>query len=419
MLSNIKGIRAREEDLKRKWSGVADRIPVNDSQYSFDNAEREQAFIRAQFPTEQEMRRYTEYREEWYRRAKESDPGDAPLAVTCELTSMCDLGCAMCYTATGEFQDTVVGDQRMMPWEVLTAVIDECADMGVPSMLFSWRGESTLYRVRGGGRTYRFADALGYARSRGILEITSLTHGQTIDEDMAEAIVDAEPSWISVSIDGRGAVYNKIRTPPRKRGTDYDAFETVMSNIERLAAVRNARGKTRPQIRTNTIFPAIADDPAAYHALMESIGVGWVTVNELLDFRGEDLPEDAILKDWACQYPFQRLTVGANGTILPCTGAHNEEAALVLGAYPGSAGKRARNGNGSPAEPPAPEMTLREAWTCSKLEHIRSMHRANRRTEIRPGCRNCRHGAVKHGVSWIPEDWNPDTMEWNNRAWRE
>ena len=53
---------------------------------------------------------------------------------------------------------------------------------------------------------------------------------------------------------------------------------------------------------------------------MESIGVDFVTVNEIKDFRFHDLPDERIQDEWACQYPFQRLTVSANGIILPCRG---------------------------------------------------------------------------------------------------
>ena len=68
---------------------------------------------------------------------------------------------------------------------------------------------------------------------------------------------------------------------------------------------------------------------------MYSNGVNWVTVNEILDFRFETVPDEEVKPEWACSYPFQRLTVSANGTILPCTGAHNEEEGLTLGRYKG------------------------------------------------------------------------------------
>ncbi|MCB9831682.1 MAG: hypothetical protein H6807_04335 [Planctomycetes bacterium] len=415
----ITAIRPREEDLKRQWEGVSERVPVNATQFSFDSRAREEAFVAAQFPGADEQRRYRAYRAEWYRRAKEMDPGAQPLAVTCELVSTCNLECSMCYTMTEEFQEAAVGAQRMLPWPIVRAVIDECAALGVPSMLFSWRGESTMYRGRDeDGRVVRFADVLAYAREKGILEISSLSHGQLLDDEMIAAIVAAEPSWLSFSIDGMGETYNRIRTPRNKKAGDYDAFAVVTGNIRRLVAARDAAGKTRPQIRSNSIYPAIARDPEAYRRLLEEAGVGWVTINELMDFREDDLPVEARIEDWACQYPFQRLTVSANGALIPCTGAHNEEDDLVIGRYPGSAEKRVRGEDGAWRLVETEELSIAAAWKSAKLERVRDLHRANRRCELR-GCDYCRHGARKNGVDWIPDDWNMDTMEWEGGAWRE
>jgi hypothetical protein len=184
-----------------------------------------------------------------------------------------------------------------------------------------------------------------------------------------------------------------------------------------LIELRNKRGKTRPQVRTNTVYPPIAEDPYVYYEFMKNIGVGWVTINEILDFRGENLPDEAILVDWACQYPFQRLTVSANGSILPCTGAHNEEQEVLLGRYPGSDNKEIRR-RGETVIIDLPERSLYEAWHSRELEHLRALHKENRRTAIR-ACKHCRHGAVKHGVEWIPEDWDMERMQWKDRSWRE
>lgn len=410
-------VRLREEELKKKWSGKNDLIPVNDSQYSLDTEDRERAYVEAQFKTPEELERYRWYREEWYRRPKECDAGDIPLSVTCELVSTCNLGCSMCYTIGEEFQNTVTGDRRMMPWPVVKAVIDEAAEMGVPSMLFSWRGESTMYRWRDGDTVVTFPDVLAYARSKGLLEVTCLTHGQLIDEAMAEAIVAAEPNWISFSVDGLGDTYNKVRTPPGKVGTDYNAFETVVENIKRLVRIRDAAGKTRPQIRTNTVYPAIAKNAQAYVDFMRDIGVGWLTINELLDFRGDNLPDEAICQDWACQFPFQRLTISASGTVLPCTGSHREERALVFGRYKGAPPKVLRDTKGNAYSVDLNETSLREAWNCKKLQNLRKTHAEGNRTLISPGCKNCRHGAIKNGVEWIPDDWDLENMRWKT-IWR-
>ena len=95
----------------------------------------------------------------------------------------------MCYLLTDKFQNSVVGAQECYLGRFYK-IIDEAADLGVPSISFSWRGESTMYKVRDKNDEWKdFADAISYADKKGILETTSLTHGQLIDEKMAEKIV--------------------------------------------------------------------------------------------------------------------------------------------------------------------------------------------------------------------------------------
>lgn len=408
--------RDREEALATQWTDKNDLIPVNNQQYSFDTPERQQQFDMACCGSEKDYKIFQEYRAEWYRRAKEFNPGDAPLAVCCELVSACNLNCPMCYTITEEFQASVIGAQRILPWNTVKAIIDECVDIGVYSMLFSWRGESTLYKSKDdNGQIIDFADVLAYARKKGILEITSLTNGSVMDEKMARKIIEAQPNWISVSVDGMGEIYNKIRTPVTKRGTDFNAYSKVAENIKQFVTIRDSLGLSRPQIRTNTIYPPISGNPKAYHDTMVELGVDWVTVNELMDMRGEEIPDSEIKEYWACQYPFQRLTISSNGLVVPCTGAHNEEDKLVLGRYPGSKIKKVTR-DGKEIRMEHPERTLHEIWTSPKLKAIRDAHKTNNRKSIHT-CKFCRHGAVKHGVEWIPDDWDMETQEWKGGVW--
>ena len=410
--------RFKEQTLVKKYEGVKEEIPIHQVQYAFETQEREDAFISNMFPTGEERGRYKAYREEWHRRPKENDAADAPLAVCCELVSTCNLACSMCYTISDDFENAITGAQRMLPWPIVKKVIDECAELGVASLLLSWRGEPTLYRWRKDDEVITFPDVVKYAREQGILEITAITHGQEIDATMADAIVEAEPSWISFSIDGQDDDYNKIRTPRNQDPESYDAFSVVMANIKNLAEARNRAGKTRPQIRSNAIFPAISRDPDGYRQRLMEAGVDMLTVNELLDLRAGELEEEARAEKWGCQYPFQRLTVSANGIILPCTGAYLEQSGLVLGHYTGTPSKTVRNADGSVAEIDVPEMTLKEAWHSAKLNSIRDLHQGGRRCEINPGCRDCNHGAKKHGVDRLPEEWDLESQGWKSQPRR-
>lgn len=407
-------IREREEDIRTRYNN--NKLKFDESTYYYSSKEKEEAFIDAQFKTPEELKKYKEYRREWHRRADQMDAGSFPLAVICELVSFCNLKCEMCYTRTPDFQKAIIGAQRVLPWDTVIRIIDECVKLGVYSMLFSWRGESTLYRSKSkDGKIYDFADVLAYARKKGILEITSLTNGRALSDEFIEKIVRAQPNWISFSIDGMGDNYAKIRKSIKDNGTE-NPFDVVINNLKKMVKIRDELGFTRPQIRTNTIYPPISKYPERYRIFMEEIGIGLVTVNEILDFRGAELPEDAILDNWFCQYPFQRLTISANGIVLPCPGSHNEDEELVLGRYTGSPIKRIIV-NGVNKTVDCLEISLRQAWHSKKMEEIRTLHKENRRKEIW-ACKHCRHGAKKYGVTWIPEDWDMEKMEWKDRMWR-
>ena len=413
------GIFPREESEKKRWENFNDMVTVNESQYSFGNENVQKNFFNNLNIKDIDKKKYNFYRSEWYRRAKEFDPGEAPLAVCCELVSTCNLGCSMCYTITEEFQDSVVGATRMLPWHIVKNIIDECSEIGVYSILFSWRGESTLYRVRDeNNRIITFGDVIEYANKKNILETSSLTHGQLIDEKLAETLVKSKLSWINYSIDGLEKEYNKIRTPRNKKNdTTFNAFEVVIESIKTLVETKKKFNSKTPQIRTNSVFPSIYRNPKEFAEFMYSKGVDWVTINEILDFRFDEVPLDEVKNFWACSYPFQRITISANGTILPCTGAHNEEEGLTLGRYKGSP-KKSVIKNHRKFELDYKEMTIKEAWNCEKLRNIRFLHQNNRRCEINPGCQNCRHGMIKKGVTYVPEEWNLDEMRWENHTWR-
>lgn len=409
------GFRKKDAELASQFN--KNKLKFDESTYYFSSKKKEKDFTESQFRDEEELERYKKYRLEWHRRTDEMDSGDVPLAVICELVSTCNLKCEMCYTMTPEFQDSVVGAQRVLPWDVVVGIIDECAEIGVCSLLFSWRGESTLYRSKGAdGVWHDFGDVLQYARDKNILEVTSLTNGRSLNDGLIEKIVKAEPNWISFSIDGLEEEYNKIRKPLAEEKAE-SSFGIVLDNLNKMVALRDELGLKRPQMRSNTIYPAIAKDPEKYRKFMEDVGIGMVTVNEILDFRGDELPEELIMDNWFCSYPFQRLVVSANGIILPCPGAHNEEDELVIGRYPGSSEKTVIV-DGVKKVVSYPEVTLKDAWNSEKIERVRRLHRENRRKEI-DTCKYCRHGAKKHDVTWIPEDWNMEKMEWEGVTWRE
>ena len=101
-------------------------------------------------------------------------------------------------------------------------------------MLFSWRGESTLYRVKDeDGNTKSFADVIRYANEKKLWKQV-VTHGQLIDEKLAEILVNSKLSWINYSIDGLENEYNKIRTPRNKKMTNHSMLLELLLRVLKL-----------------------------------------------------------------------------------------------------------------------------------------------------------------------------------------
>jgi len=385
-----------------------DETSAAELQYSLDTEERRLTFIDKQYPTPELRKKYDEYREEWKLREREHYPGNKPLSVTCELVSICNLQCSMCYTINESWQQRVVGTQRIMPWSMVTAIIDECALLGVPSMLFSWRGEPTLYKHSGKD----LGDVLQYAHNAGILEITFSTNGRKSDANLTQKIVDAEPNWINFSVDGLDDTYNKIR---KSRIDDFDdgltPFSRVAINIYNMIAYRNFCGKTRPQIRTNTIYPAIVEYPDNYYKFMKNVlEVDWITTNMLVNFRNGEFSDDELNKDFVCSFPFQRMTIAANGFMYPCASCEDEDIEIVIGKYPGAKNKiinlDGRNIIFSPKT-----LTIAEAWHSAWFKAVRDCHKRGDRLNL-PVCRRCERGIKSAPVTCIPKDWDMENMRW-------
>ena len=79
--------RLREENLKKKWHGKNDMVPVNAPQFIYVSQEKEEKFYKGMYPEEKEREIYENYRSEWYRRAKEFDAGEIPLSVNISTQS--------------------------------------------------------------------------------------------------------------------------------------------------------------------------------------------------------------------------------------------------------------------------------------------------------------------------------------------
>ena len=187
-------------------------VPINKGHFDLDSPERITEFHSR---LGRDWDQYGEYRTSWINYPTNQIVRDYPILVDVELASTCNLKCPMCYTTTDHFRETV--KRKIMKWDLYTKIIDEVAEH-IFALRLSWRGESTLHP--------KFVDAVRYAKTKGIREISFLTNGYKLDLDYFKELYDAGADWITVSFDGVGDEYNRIRAPL--------VYDDILDNLRRI-----------------------------------------------------------------------------------------------------------------------------------------------------------------------------------------
>ena len=116
--------------------------------------------------------------------------------VVWNITRTCNLKCVHCYNDSGagkSCNDITTGDAKV--------VLDDLADFGVPSVLFS--GGEPLMRPD-------LFELISYAVSKGLRTVIS-TNGTLITAKVAQKIKDCGVSYVGISLDGIGQINDKFR----------------------------------------------------------------------------------------------------------------------------------------------------------------------------------------------------------------
>ncbi len=319
-------------------------IPINKGNYSMETNERDSEYEKnLSSGWEKE---YEEYRSNWIKFPKNQIVSNYPLLVDLELASICNLKCPMCYTITKQFKENV--NSTRMDFELFKKIIDEIA-FKVPAIRLSLRGEATLNK--------NFVECISYAKSKGIKEVSTLTHGFKLNLEFFKKIVDAGIDWITISIDGVGETYNNIRKPLK--------FEELLNKIKDIKKYKEQNNLKKPVIKVQGIWPAIEKNPNEYYNLFAPL-VDKVAFNPLIDYLWRD-EEIEYVEDFACPQQYQRLVVGADGLVMKCS--NDEENKEVIG-----------NAN---------QETIHQIWHGEKMTKIRQLHMKEKGFLKSEVCRRC------------------------------
>ena len=320
-------------------------VPINKGNYSMDTAEREALFEQYRGAGWEEE--YAEYRRKWSEYAHQQQVSDYPLLVDIELSSLCNLTCLMCYTITDEFKKQVNGTR--MDWNLYTKIIDEIGGK-VTAVRLSLRGEATLHT--------KFIEAIKYAKDHGIKEVSLLTHGGKLALPFFQKMVEAGIDWITVSADGVGETYERVRKPLK--------FNDLLEKLKAIKKYKEENGLKRPVIKVQGIWPGIVESgPDKYYDTFKAC-TDLVAFNPLIDYLSKDTHIE-YLEEFTCPQQYQRLVIGADGLVMKCS--NDEENREVIGDLK--------------------QDTVHQVWHGEKMQAVRNMHLQPRGFMQSAVCRKC------------------------------
>jgi radical SAM protein with 4Fe4S-binding SPASM domain len=321
-------------------------VKVNNVQQSLDTPEREADFDRRRAAGHETE--YRRNRRQWHENPERHLVEDYPLHVDLELSSACNLKCPMCPTVTEMYKTNV--DLMLMKYDLFKKVVDEIGPAGVYSIRVSWVGEATMHK--------QFIEAIKYAKSKGVKEVSTLTNGYRLsDPGFCDQIVESQLDWITVSIDGVDATYEKIRKPI--------TFPQIQQGLRNLKEARARAGSLKPGIKIQGVWPAVKENPDRYMTVFTPL-TDMIFTNPLIDYHHNDTDIEYV-PNFTCYQPFQRLVIRSNGEAVMCS--NDDMGQVVVGD--------------------ARTQTVREIWHGERMERIRKDHIGHRALETIDVCKRC------------------------------
>jgi radical SAM protein with 4Fe4S-binding SPASM domain len=214
-----------------------------------------------------------------------------PTALQVEVTSACNLRCAMCLVRYRPPVNKLAG---AMPLAMLRRLVDDVP--GLRQLTLQGLGEPLL--------APDLLEMIGYAKSRGI-RVGFNSNATLLGRDRADELVAAGLDWLHVSLDGADAsTFEGIR-----EGADFDR---VLANLAGLVAAKRAAGSPTPWLRV--VFVAMRRNVAQLPelvALLAGIGVSELRVQNLSHSFGDTDPAGAYreIREYAAD---QALWTGAD-----------------------------------------------------------------------------------------------------------
>ncbi len=249
---------------------------------------------------------YAEYRKVWEQAGEQGNkPPAFPVHLDLELQDSCNQSCVMCPRNKENHQNLPYGlnlkDTAQI--ESLKTIISEGAELGLKSINFGAFSEPLLHKG--------LWDLISYSHQNGIVDSRVITNGLLLSRYIDE-IFDSNLRHLFISLDAFSEqTYKQIR------GVGY---KKILESIDTLLEERSRRKSTLPLVRVSFVEMDINRHEKQSFVDFWSKKVDFVDIQEWSDYTDKielssftDVP-----KKFNCRSPWQRLSVLANGDIIPC-----------------------------------------------------------------------------------------------------
>ncbi len=236
--------------------------------------------------------------------------GTPRLQMVClELTSDCNLGCKMCFSA--KYRET--NKPRYIKLEDCKRILNELALLKC-SLALNFSGESTLHPD--------FKEIIKYAsslRSLGLKSVGFITNGMLFDEEIAKVCVKAKVDNITFSLNGIGKVNDDWRV-----GADY---QVISDNIKQLISLRDKN--TVPRVEINLIDfgnkQANNEFLKAWLPIVDAIEVSPLQNPQRKTAYDNFFDDSEFCSVKVCPFPSYFMGILANGQATTCCADDNAE----------------------------------------------------------------------------------------------
>lgn len=279
---------------------------------------------------------YAEYREHWKQSSIfNGDPLSFPIHLDLELNDICNQSCIMCprNEEIHQINRFKINTNEKLDNNIIFDVIKDASKRGLKSINFGAFAEPLIHK--------NLWNLIKFSHENGIVDSRVITNGLLLNR-FTEEIFASGLINLFVSIDANSPeTYTKIRGK---------GFQKVRQNVIDLAEEKKRRNSFFPIIRVSWVDMEINSHEKDDFVEFWSEIVNHVDIQNWSNFAKNANPEELLNpKQFECRSPWQRVSILANGEILPCCDFNGRN--IPIGTIS--------------------ENTLEEVWNSERLAKVR------------------------------------------------